>query len=117
MAQNKIITKEIVKMMEKYPLYSQDGKGLDAKLLFKVFNPYGSGTWLITEAEKQEDGDYLLYGLCHLFEWEWGYVMLSDLLTTRINVFGCKLPLERDIYTKNCKVRDCLSRSEIDFLE
>ena len=52
------------------PLYSTDGQGMNAEVLVKYFNPLGSGTWLITEAEKQDNGDYLLYGYCHIHEWE-----------------------------------------------
>ena len=55
----KLLTKELEKKFEKYPLYSQDGKGLDAEVIAKFYNPYGHGTWLITEGDKQEDGDYL----------------------------------------------------------
>lgn len=44
---------------------------MNAEVLVKYFNPCGSGTWLITEAEKQDNGDYLLYGYCHIHEWEW----------------------------------------------
>ena len=98
----KMITKEIERMMDRYPLYSQDGKGDSAKVLFKVFNPYGSGSWYILEAgAKQEDGDRELYGWTVLDGWpEYGYLMLSDLTETKVNVFGCRLPLERDMYFK-----------------
>ena len=106
----KMITKEIEKLMDKYPLYSQDGKGKDAKVLFKVFNPYGGQSWFILEAgEKLEDGDRELYGLfCNGYETEYGYMMLSDLTETRINIGGCKLPLERDMYFKGT-VADALN--------
>lgn len=100
---NKIFTKEIENRLAKYPIRSQDGKGEDAIVVLKVFNPYGSGTWLITEGEKQENGDWLLYGYCHIHEWEWGYIHLSELINHRVNVFGCKLPLEREIYESNGK--------------
>lgn len=95
----KIITKQIEKLFEKYPLYSQENVK-DPKVLVKIFNPYGSGTWYITEVEKQDDGDYLCFGLVRLHDTELGYFMLSDLLNTRINVYGCPLPLERDMYFK-----------------
>ena len=94
----KLWTKEIERKAEQFPIGSQDGKGLDATVFVKFFNPYGTGSWLITESEKQEDGDYLLFGYCHLFEWEWGYVLLSEILNTKVNVFGCQMPLERDLY-------------------
>ena len=66
----------------------------------KYFNPIGVGTWLITEAEKQENGDWLLFGYCHIYEWEWGSVMLSELESIK-GAFG--LGIERDLYTGNQK--------------
>lgn len=53
----KLLTKELEKNFEKYPLYSQEEKGLDAEVIAKFYNPYGHGTLLITEGEKQEDGE------------------------------------------------------------
>lgn len=94
----KLMTKAIEKKFEKFPFYSQDGKGMDAEVLVKFFNPYGSGTGLITEASKQDDGDWMLFGYCHILDWEWGYLMLSDILNTKVRVFGTELPLERDMY-------------------
>jgi len=78
-------------------------------VLVKYFNPYGTGTWLATEAEEQEDGDLLFFGYCHIFKWEWGYFTLSELKNTKITLFGCKLPLERDLYvTPGATVADCV---------
>ena len=93
----KLITKEIEEKFANTPLYSTDGQGMNAEVLVKYFNPCGSGTWLITEAEKQDNGDYLLYGYCHIHEWEWGYVLLSDLESIKLP-FG--LTIERDLYSK-----------------
>lgn len=93
----KLLTKEIEKNLEKHPMGSQDGKGVDAKLIVKFFNPTGSGTWLITEGEKLENGDWLLFGYCHIFEWEWGEVLLSELQNLKLP-FG--LTIERDMYSK-----------------
>ena len=72
----KLLTKEIISKFEKHPFHSQDGKGMDAEVLVKYFNPCGTGTWLITEAEREGD-DWRLFGYCHIYEWEWGYLMLS----------------------------------------
>ena len=83
-----LLTKQIIRKFEEHPIYSQDGKGLKAEVLVKYFNPMGAGTWLITEAEKQEDGDYL---------------MLSDL--QRIVLPG-GLGIERDLYTQGRIVED-----------
>ena len=55
-----LMTKELEKAFEKYPLDSQDGLIEDAEVIVKYFNPYGAGIWLITEGEKQENGDWLL---------------------------------------------------------
>ena len=91
----KLLTEEIIKRFKEYPLYSQDGKGDESVVLVKYFNPVGAGTWLITEAELQEDGDWLLFGYCHISCWEWGYVMLSELQNLKLP-FG--LTIERDLY-------------------
>ena len=104
-----LLTKQIIRKFEEHPIYSQDGKGLKAEVLVKYFNPMGAGTWLITEAEKQEDGDWKLFGFCHIYEWEWGYLMLSELASLRLP-FG--LTIERDIYTAKKYVRDFLPQDE-----
>ena len=92
----KLITKEIEKRLIAQPLYSTDGQGEQTNVIVKYFNPCGSGTWLITEGERQEDGDWLLYGLCHIYDWEWGYVLLSELEAIRLPM---NLRIERDLYS------------------
>lgn len=42
----------------------------------------------------------MLYGYCHILEWEWGPVMLSELESIK-GPFG--LGIERDLYTGNQK--------------
>ena len=99
----KIITKAIETLMDKHPLYSQDGKGDNAKVLFKAFNPYGGETWYVLEASAPNaDGDRELFvlspdgfGGC-----EYGYMMLSDITKTKVRVGSYYLPLERDMYFK-----------------
>lgn len=66
-----LMTKELEKKLNKYPIGSQDGLGEESEVLVKYFNPCGAGTWLITEGEEQENGDWLLFGYMHIFEWEW----------------------------------------------
>lgn len=92
----KLMTKEIERRLREAPIRSTDGQGEDAEVIVKYFNPCGAGTWLITEGEEQ-DGDWLLYGLCHIYEWEWGYVLLSELESVK-TPFG--LGIERDLYAK-----------------
>ncbi len=101
-----LLTNEIKELFEKYPLYSQDGKGMDSKVIVKYFNPCGAGTWLITEAEKQPNGDWLLFGYCHISCWEWGYVLLNELQNLKLP-FG--LGIERDLYIpQDAKVKDLI---------
>ncbi len=101
-----LLTDEIKELFKQYPLYSQDGKGLDSVVLVKYFCPVGAGTWLITEAEEQEDGDWLLFGYCHITEYEWGYILLSELQNLKLP-FGLKI--ERDLYIrKDTTVKELL---------
>ncbi|MDE6779305.1 MAG: DUF2958 domain-containing protein [Alistipes sp.] len=89
-----LLTEELISKFEAHPFHSQEEKGFEAQVLVKYFNPMGAGTWLITEAEREGD-DWRLFGYCHLFEWEWGYVMLSDFQEIRLPL---GLTIERDLY-------------------
>lgn len=92
----KLMTKAIEKKFEKFPLYSQDGKGQDAEVVVKYFGG-PAATWLITEGEKTDDGDWELFGYITLgYGWEWGYVYLSELEKMKFPPFG--LGTERDLH-------------------
>ena len=55
----------------------------------------------LTEAEKLENGDYEMFGYCHLGDdemAEFGYVCLSELQNLKLP-FG--LTVERDLYMKD----------------
>lgn len=80
----------------------KDELGEEAEVLVKYFNPCEDGTWLITEGEQQENGDWLLFGYMYIFEWEWGYVMLSELENIELP-FGLKI--EREMYVTGGKVK------------
>ncbi len=99
----KLMTKEIEQRFEK--LGSQDGKGMDAEVVVKYFNPTGVGTWLITEGTKLENGDWELFGYCDLGFPEWGYVMLSELKSVRLP-FG--LSIERDLHCAGKTVKELM---------
>ena len=92
----KLVTKAIEKKLEATPLYSTDGTPVEEKeVLVKFFNPTGSGTWFVFEAEKTEDGDWRFFGLAHIHEWELGYFSLNELASVK-GRFG--LGIERDLH-------------------
>lgn len=111
----KLITKELAKEFENYPIGSQDGLGGKAKVIAKFFNPVGPGTWLITEASKLENGDYEMFGYCHLGDSEMaelGYVYLSQLENLKLP-FG--LSVERDLYMpKDCDLIKAMQLTGIE---
>ncbi len=94
----KLMTKDLEAKFKDYPIGSQDGLLGEAKVIVKYFNPVGAGTWLITEGEKLDNGDYKMFGYCHLGDnemAEFGYVLLSELESIKLP-FG--LTIERDLY-------------------
>ena len=106
----KLITKEIERLLEKYPIHSQDTKETEEhKLLVKFFLPSTGWEWYVAEAEKEEDGDYLFFGYIVGTESEWGYFRLSDIqgpfnVRMRINGQEMRVPVttERDLYFDPC---------------
>jgi len=92
----KLITKDIEKKLAKHPLYSTDGQK-EKEVVVKFFNPYGGWRWYVCEGEKQENGDWLFFGLVEGIEKEWGYFTLSELqsIPTPYN-----LGIERDLHYK-----------------
>lgn len=105
----KLMTKELERKFEKYPLGSQEDKGHEAEVLVKYFNPCGAGTWLITEGEKLNNGDWILFGLCNILEWEWGYLSLNELEEIELP-YGMKI--ERDLYTNKKYIKDFVDEEE-----
>lgn len=92
----------------RFPLQSQDGKGFDALVVCKFFDPSGRYTYYATEGApigeddasgqtRREEADWEFFGYCvsALGEDcdEWGYATLSELQSVR-GRFG--LGIERD---------------------
>ena len=117
----KLFTKPIIDKLKKAADNNQDGYGMDKKIIAKFFNPYGAGTWLITTAEYVYDengnvdpSDMYLYGYCSLgYGYEYGPVMKSEIENTTIDLFGCKLHLERDLYLGNKKIGEVISEEDL----
>lgn len=110
----KLVTKELEKEFEKFPLGSQENLLGKAKVIAKYFNPTGVGRWYITEAKKETNGKYLFYGYCHLGDdtcAELGYVSQEELENIKLP-FG--LGIERDLYLdKDITLKDALNRDGI----
>lgn len=87
----KLMTKALQKQLP--PLYSQEAVG-DPVVRAHFFNPSGQGDWWITEGSIEGD-DYMMFGLCSIFEAELGYVSLSELQSIR-GPLG--LGIERDLH-------------------
>lgn len=72
------IMKRIQQCANQYPLYSQDGKRLDAVCSLVFF--MGSVRWYVLEAEICPDGKVLMFGIVTGFvEAEYGYFTLGEL--------------------------------------
>ena len=81
-----LITKEI-----KEKLANNIGNANVDKPWLKLFNPYGIGTWYISEYD-EETGE--MFGLCDLGFPELGYVNFNELKDLRCGPFN--MPIERD---------------------
>lgn len=82
------------------------GRGLMRKSSQGFSFLFSSVVWLVTEAEQQEDGDWLFFGYCHIQEWEWGYVLLSQI--QEVNVRGLTVQLDKGLKT-GITVKACLN--------
>ena len=98
----KLITKEIEKRLEKYPLYSQDGKKEDAICLAKFVICVGTWSWYILEANLDEG---IAYGIAITGngEGEYGYINLSELQGLRTK---SGIAMERDIFFAPTPLKD-----------
>lgn len=91
-----LLTDEIVKLFKRNPLYSHEEQK-NPRILVKYFNPIGRGTWYVTEASLQENGDWICFGLCHIYEAELGYFSLNELQSIKLP-YG--ITIERDLHFK-----------------
>lgn len=88
----KLFTKSIDK--ELFAQYEKGSNLEDQKVIAKIFNPYGRGTWYILNSDPQ-DPDYL-WAIVDLMDVEMGSVSRSELENIKVPPF--RLGLERDIY-------------------
>lgn len=94
----KLITKELAKNI---PKLRATEKQDDPVIHLKFFDPTGSWNWYVTEAEEQEPGHWVFFGLVDGFELELGYFSLDELIEAKKGITGIRaLPIERDLYFK-----------------
>lgn len=95
--------------IEKYPLYSQDGKEENSICWAKFF--LGSYTWYVTEIDEEHE---ICFGIIDGQEVEYGYFSISELQGVRVKGFE----VERDLWftarpvkeIKNERVQEFLNR-------
>lgn len=97
----KLLSEDIRKILPK--LYEQDGKGNDAIVYVKFFDPCSQWTWYVTEF----DGTDIFFGLVLGHEIEWGYFSLKELSECR-NSLG--LGIERDLHFHSITVGELKSQ-------
>lgn len=120
------MTKEIEKRFAE--LRSQDGKGEDAIVVVKFFNPCGAGTWWATEIDEyrmeksgeykavktliekdelEKDGwkvdDIIFFGMAEITDKEWGSFSLKELQELKLP-FG--MGIERDLHCGEKTIRE-----------
>ena len=90
-----LFTKAFEKAVAKFPIYSQDGKGKDAKVLGRFFR--GRYTWYILEGNDTEFFVLASDGDC---DFEYGYVSRAELERLTHSMF----PIERDRWVAPAKM-------------
>lgn len=96
-----LFTKEIEKRAEEQCNLGSNLKNQNA--VAKFFNPNGAGTWYLINKEKNSD---YCWGICHIFEWEIGSFLKSDLENFR-GKFG--LGIERDLHFEEVNAEELWS--------
>ena len=96
----KLITKEILKLLP--PLYStSELESSEIKVPLKLFNPVGTGTWYITEYDKEKK---IAFGCSNR---ELGYISITELESVTLK-YGLKI--ERDLYwDKNTTLKEVMN--------
>lgn len=98
-------------LSSKYPLYSQDGKGRNAKCICKFF--FGSYTWYITEMSF-EGNDLIMYGITkNQYGCEYGYISYNEISQVKYWGIPC---VERDRYFGQPLLKDIKDTELQNFL-
>ena len=104
--ENRLVTERVKGLLKDYPLYSQDGKQMDA-LCHCMFN-IGHIRWYILEGER-EGADFTFYGIVvGLCETEYGYISANELAAIAIdsNIGNRPMRVEHNINFQTCSLKD-----------
>ena len=94
-----LMTREMEGKLKSFPFYSQDGKGDDAIVVMKFFNPYGFFGYVESPITPEFN--------------EYGYFSLSELenLKIPIKINGITVSygkIERDLYFERVRIGDII---------
>lgn len=102
----KLLTQEVRDAFKSFPLYSQDGKGDDALVVAKFFDPVGRYTFYATEGGPESTAlspdDFIVFGWCVSSLGpdcdEWGYASVIEMQNIPAVPVRFGLGIERDIH-------------------
>lgn len=101
----KLITKEIESAFERQG-YTGDKQPKDIKVIMKLFNPVGVGTWYVYE--KEDDDIYWAFvNLGDPMMAECGTISMSEITSLRLPM-GMKI--ERDMYFGNHTLQEVIDK-------
>ena len=104
-----LMTQDIAEKLP--PLYHFEDTHTPAIASVKYFDPTGSWTWYVAEGQKQDDGDWLFWGLVQGFECEYGYFTLRQLERAKDGCTGlAALPIERDLHFTPTPLKELSAR-------
>lgn len=114
---NRLITPELEKAMQDYPLYSQDSKKKDAVCIAVFF--IGNARWYILEGQ-QENDDFVLFGIVvGLAETEYSYISANEMASVELDAtkFGLgKVRVEQRKPFQPCQLSEIIDRELQSFL-
>ena len=111
---NRLITPELEKAMQDYPLYSQDSKKKDAVCIAVFF--IGNARWYILEGQREND-DFVLFGIVvGLAETEYSYISANEMASVELDAtqFGLGIVRVEHVSFLKSSTESC-SHSSADF--
>ena len=114
---NRLITPELEKAMQDYPLYSQDSKKKDAVCIAVFF--IGNARWYILEGQREND-DFVLFGIVvGLAVTEYSYISANEMASVELDAtkFGLgKVRVEQRKPFQPCQLCEIIERELQSFL-